>query len=165
MSARVPKVAPQMKRWKVVRGDMVQVMRGRSKGEKGKVVRVHRKKNTLIVEGLNLVKRHQRGNKEHKGGIFTKEAPIHYSAVRLIDASDGLPCKVRWGFLENGEKVRVSKRTGEIVPKPEDLGVRMRRKDGDMDTPAEAVRKVTYKPPAFLELKQQYLQREAADAW
>lgn len=92
------------------------------------------------------MKRHQRGTKEHKGGIFTKEAPIHYSVVSLLDDKDGYlfslvlsspsslltsrrqPCKVRWGYVDSGEKVRVSTRTGQVVPKPKELGVRVRRK-------------------------------------
>lgn len=63
----------------------VQIIKGKHKDSTGKVLKVFRKKNSVLVEGVNLVKKHVKSTQDFKGGIFTKEAPIHYSKVQLID--------------------------------------------------------------------------------
>merc|ERR1739845_302073 len=88
---------------------------GKSAGERGKITAVDRKRNTILIDQVNLVKKHVRSTPEQKGGIFTQSAPIHYSNVSLIDP-DGEPTKIRWGRVD-GEKVRISKRTGQVIPK------------------------------------------------
>ena len=97
---------------KIKKGDEVIVTAGKDKGERGKVLQVLPKKDRVIVEGLNMVKRHRKASQNHEGGIVDQEAALHISNVMLIDPSDDRPCRV--GFVaEDGVKKRVSKRTGQ----------------------------------------------------
>jgi hypothetical protein len=74
----------------------------------------------VLIEGLNLVKRHTPGrSQQDQGGIVTKEAPVHLSNVSLLDPVQQVPTRVKWGFLEDGTKVRISCKSGAIVPKPD----------------------------------------------
>ena len=101
---------------KIKKGDQVIVITGRDKGKTGEVVKSMPKDNKVVVSGINLVKRHQRPTQESAGGIISKEAPIHVSNVALIDPKDGKATRV--GFkVEDGKKVRVSKRSGEVISK------------------------------------------------
>ena len=101
---------------KIKKGDQVIVITGRDKGKTGEVIKSMPKENKVIVQGINLVKRHTKPTQESAGGIVTKEAPIHVSNVALIDPKDGKATRV--GFkVENGQKVRVSKRSGEVISK------------------------------------------------
>lgn len=101
---------------KIKKGDQVIVITGRDKGKTGEVIKSMPKENKVIVQGINLVKRHTRPTQESAGGIITKEAPIHVSNVALIDPKDGKATRV--GFkVEDGKKVRVSKRSGEVISK------------------------------------------------
>lgn len=101
---------------KIKKGDQVIVITGRDKGKTGEVVKSMPKDNKVVVSGINLVKRHQRPTQESAGGIISKEAPIHVSNVALIDPKDGKATRV--GFkVENGQKVRVAKRSGEVIGK------------------------------------------------
>jgi large subunit ribosomal protein L24 len=101
---------------KVRKGDTVLVIAGKDKGAKGKVIQALPKAEKVIVEGVNRVKKHtrirttQRGAKT--GGIVTQEAPIHVSNVMVVD-SDGNPTRVGYRVDENGQKVRISRRTGK----------------------------------------------------
>lgn len=99
----------------VKKGDTVVVIAGKDKGKKGKVLQVLPKKNKVIVEGVNMVIKHQKPNPQlQQGGRIEQEAAIHASNVMLWDkkANQG----VRVGYkLENGKKVRVSKKTGEVI--------------------------------------------------
>ncbi len=101
---------------RIKKGDQVIVITGRDKGKTGEVVKSMPKDNKVVVSGINLVKRHQRPTQESAGGIISKEAPIHVSNVALIDPKDGKATRV--GFkVENGQKVRVAKRSGEVIGK------------------------------------------------
>ena len=96
----------------------------------------------VLVEGLNLVKRHTPSQGQGQpGGIVTKEAPVHLSAVSLIDPVQQVPTRVKWGFLEDGTKVRISSQSGAIVPKPDGLKDRRhpRPHTGPRDTAPEVV--------------------------
>jgi large subunit ribosomal protein L24 len=101
---------------KVKKGDTVEVIAGKDKGARGKVISALPRRDKVIVEGVNRVKKHtrirttQRGAKT--GGIVTQEAAIHVSNVMVVD-SDGKPTRVGYRFDENGQKVRVSRRTGK----------------------------------------------------
>ncbi|WP_213453152.1 50S ribosomal protein L24 [Rhizomonospora bruguierae] len=101
---------------KVKKGDTVIVIAGRDKGAKGKVIAALPDQNKVIVEGVNRVKKHtrirttQRGAKT--GGIVTQEAAIHVSNVMVVD-SDGNPTRVGARFDDNGQKVRVSRKSGK----------------------------------------------------
>lgn len=101
---------------KIKKGDQVIVITGRDKGKTGEVIKAMPKENKVIVQGINLVKRHTKPTQESAGGIISKEAPIHVSNVALIDPKSGKATRV--GFkIENGQKVRVAKRSGEVISK------------------------------------------------
>ncbi len=101
---------------KVKKGDTVEVIAGKDKGARGKVIQALPREDKVIVEGVNRVKKHtrirttQRGAKT--GGIVTQEAAIHVSNVMVVD-SDGKPTRVGYRFDDNGQKVRVSRRSGK----------------------------------------------------
>ncbi|MDN6625893.1 MAG: 50S ribosomal protein L24 [Pisciglobus halotolerans] len=96
-------------------GDKVKVIAGKDKGKEGIVSAVFPKKNRVLVEGINIMKKHQKPSAMGEaGGIVEMEASIDASNVMLIDASTGEPTRV--GFkVEDGKKVRVSKKTGEVL--------------------------------------------------
>jgi large subunit ribosomal protein L24 len=101
---------------KIRKGDRVQVLAGRDRGRRGEVLAVMPKENRALVQGVNMVKRHQkpRGLNQH-GGIQEKEAPIHLSNIALIDPSSDKPTRIGFRTLEDGKKVRVAKRSGEVI--------------------------------------------------
>jgi large subunit ribosomal protein L24 len=103
---------------KIRRGDNVEVISGKDSGKTGKVLRVEPKKNRLYVEGLNIIKRHQRprslkdtqrGGKV--GGVIEKEGPIHASNVMLLDPKQNRPTRVGVERAADGKRVRVAKRS------------------------------------------------------
>lgn len=141
------KAKDMFRAWKIKRGDTVQVMVGKDKSKQGTVLKVQRKKNTVMVEGCNLVKRHIKAAGGQQGGIATKEAPLHVSNVSLVDPKDSLPTRVRMVLNADGTKVRESKRNGTVIPRPEALLSRKRPKEEtEKDTPADEVVQVTYDP-------------------
>ena len=98
------------------KGDKVQVISGDSKGKTGLVLKVNPEKNTALVEGVNVVKRHTKPNQKNtQGGIVEKEAFINLSNLMLIDPKTGEASKTGVKILEDGKKVRYSKKSGEIV--------------------------------------------------
>jgi large subunit ribosomal protein L24 len=103
------------KKFRIKRGDRVIVLTGRDRGRQGEVLRVLRKEDRLIVQGVNMVKRHQRPTAGHPGGIVDKEATIHISNVAHVDPSNGKPTRVGFKTLDDGRKVRFAKRSGEII--------------------------------------------------
>jgi large subunit ribosomal protein L24 len=103
----------------VRRGDRVKVIRGNFAGMEGTVLRVLPKENRVVVEGVNLRKRHRRPSPEdQEGGIITFEAPIHASNVMLIDPTTGEPTRVRKRIGADGTKERISVRSGNPIPRP-----------------------------------------------
>jgi large subunit ribosomal protein L24 len=147
MTRRIKKpVPPPIAVWKILRGDKVQITSGKERGKRGTVLKVYRKEQRVLVEGLNLVKRHTPGqSKDQPGGIVTKEAPVHLSAVSLLDPVQQVPTKVRWGFLEDGTKVRVANKSGALIPKPDILKQRRHPRPyaGPRDTAPEVAHKKT----------------------
>ncbi|MCS5607433.1 MAG: 50S ribosomal protein L24 [Alphaproteobacteria bacterium] len=103
------------KRFRIRKGDDVVVISGRDKGKTGSILRVIRSEDRVIVDGINMVKRHTRPSQAQPGGIVDKEAPIHISNVALADPKDGLATRVGYKFLEDGRKVRVAKQSGEVI--------------------------------------------------
>ena len=91
------------------------VITGRDRGQQGEVLRVLRKEDRLIVQGVNMVKRHQRPSAGHPGGIVDKEASIHISNVAHVDPDSGKPTRVGYKMLDDGRKVRFARRSGEII--------------------------------------------------
>ncbi len=100
---------------KIKKGDKVVVLTGRDKGRTGEVVEVRPKEDRALVRGVNLVKRHQRQTMNQEGGIIQKEAPVHLSNLALADPKDGKPTRVGFKILDDGRKVRVAKRSGELI--------------------------------------------------
>ena len=103
------------KKFKIKREDEVVVLTGRDKGKVGKVLRVLRADDRVVVEGVNVVKRHTKPSRETPGGIIEKEASIHISNLALVDPKDGQPTRVGYKFLDDGRKVRYAKRSGEVI--------------------------------------------------
>jgi large subunit ribosomal protein L24 len=101
----------------VRRGDRVRVIRGNFAGAEGTVLRVLTKENRVVVEGVNMRKRHTRPSQANpEGGIITFEAPIHASNVMLIDPTSGEPTRVRRHVDADGAKERVSVKSGNPIP-------------------------------------------------
>ena len=96
------------------KGDNVRVIAGKDNGKTGRVLSINAKKNTVVVEHVGIIKRHTRPNpaKNIKGGIVEKEAGINVSNVMVVD-TDGKPTRVGYRFDDNGQKVRVARRSGK----------------------------------------------------
>ena len=97
------------------RGDEVIVVSGRDKGRKGRIVRMQRGRERVIVQGANMVKRHMRPSAGQPGGIVEKEAALHISNVALVDPKTGEASRIGYKFLEDGRKVRFAKASGEVI--------------------------------------------------
>ena len=100
---------------KIRKGDEVIVITGRDKGKKGSVLNVLREDERVVVQGVNIVKRHQRQSAKAQGGIVEKELSIHVSNVALLDRDSGKATRVGFKTLGDGRKVRVAKRSGEVI--------------------------------------------------
>ena len=100
---------------RILTGDLVVVISGKDKGKSGKVVRILRDSDKVVVQGVNLVKRHQRQTANSEGGIISKEAAIHLSNLAYADPKDGKPTRVGFKVLEDGRKVRFAKRSGDLI--------------------------------------------------
>ena len=102
----------------ITKGDEVVVMRGEDKGKRGKVLRVLPKTGRVVVEGVNIVKRHRKARRaEEQSGIIDFPAPIHHSNVMLIDPKSGEPTRVRHRIDEDGTKERISVKSGDAIPR------------------------------------------------
>ena len=105
-----------MRKRKIRKDDEVIVLTGRDKGKRGAVLRVVTKTDRVLVEGVNVAKRHVKPTQtDPRGGIVEREAPIHISNVALIDPESDRPTRVRYKRLEDGRKVRVAARSGEVI--------------------------------------------------
>jgi large subunit ribosomal protein L24 len=104
-------------RLKIKQGDQVQVIAGKDRGKKGKVLRVERKTARVVVEHVNMVKRHTRPDpgKGIGGGIVEREAPIAIANVMVVSPDTGQPTRVGFRMLEDGRKVRSAKADGAIL--------------------------------------------------
>jgi len=160
----------RIKRWKVVTGDQVEIRFGKDKKKQGEVLKVLRKKNKLVVKGVNVTKRHKRigMSDEQKDGYWYAESPVHYSRVALVDPSTGRGARVRWGVVD-GKKERIAKKSQTVIPKPVFKYRNEKKRDvvGPKDTPAEATLQETFDPEtlnplllASLEHKTRKLSRE-----
>ena len=97
-------------------GDTVIVIAGKEIGKKGKVIATYPKKDRVVVEGLNLVKRHTKPSQNNpRGGIITKEAAIHVSNVMLVDPESGKPTRVKMVQQVDGTKVRTAVKSGKAI--------------------------------------------------
>ena len=104
-----------MPKVKIKKGDHVVVLTGKDKGKHGEVLKVIPSDNRAIVQGVAMVRRHQRQTTTQEGGIITKEAPVNISNIALEDPKDGKPTRVGYKFLKDGRKVRFARRSGEVI--------------------------------------------------
>ncbi|KAK6323819.1 probable 39S ribosomal protein L24, mitochondrial [Coregonus clupeaformis] len=136
--------------WSVFKGDTVEILSGKDKGKQGKVAQVFRHRNWVILDGLNTHFRYIGKSADYRGTYIASEAPLLLRDISLVDPTDRKPTEVEWRFTEEGEKVRVSLRTGRIVPKPvfqrRDGIVPQQWKDGPKDTSPEDTLEKTYTP-------------------
>ena len=100
---------------RIRKGDEVIVISGRDKGKKGNVLKVLTDQDRVLVQGVHMVKRHQRQTQTEQGGIVQKESSIHVSNVAVVDPDGGDATKVGYRTLEDGRKVRYAKRSGEVI--------------------------------------------------
>ncbi|MDS1269946.1 50S ribosomal protein L24 [Lipingzhangella sp. LS1_29] len=100
---------------KIKKGDEVIIVAGKDKGATGTVIRALPQRERVVVEGVNLIKKHRRANQASggQGEVVTQEAPIHVSNVALVE--DGKPVRAGYRFDEDGTKVRISRRTGKDI--------------------------------------------------
>jgi len=103
------------KKFKIKKGDKVVVTTGRDKGKEGEVLRVLREDDRVLVQGVNMVKRHTAPSQTSPGGIVEKEAPLHISNVAHIDPKSSKPTRVGYKLDKDGQKVRIAKRSGETI--------------------------------------------------
>ena len=104
-----------MRKWKIRRDDEVVVISGRSKGKKGKILEVLRDQDRVLVQGVNMVRRHTKASAQSAGGIIEKEAPIHVSNVALEDPETGKPTRIGFKIEKDGLKVRYAKCSGKTL--------------------------------------------------
>ena len=104
-----------MAKFKIKKGDKVVVLSGRDKGKSGEVLRVVRADNRVVVQGVNMMKRHTAPRPGEPGGIVEREAAIHISNVAHIDPKSQKPTRVGYRFLDDGREVRFARRSGEIL--------------------------------------------------
>jgi large subunit ribosomal protein L24 len=100
---------------KIRKGDRVVVISGKDKGKKGQILKVLPAENRAIVQGVNMMRKHQKQTPNQEGGIISKEAAIHISNIALEDPKDGSPTRVGYKILNDGRKVRVARRSGEAI--------------------------------------------------
>ena len=102
-------------KFKIRKGDKVVVITGKEKGKTGEVLSVLREESRVLVQGVNIVKRHTRPSAANPGGIIDKEAPLHISNVAHVDPRDDKPTRVGWKVVDAGRKVRFARRSGEVI--------------------------------------------------
>jgi len=102
----------------VRKGDTVVVVAGKERGKRGRVLRVLPEKSRVVVERVNMIKKHQRPTQKlRQGGIIEREGPIHLSNVMLVDPTSDKPTRVGMRALSDGRKVRLARKSGEIIDK------------------------------------------------
>lgn len=101
---------------RIKKGDRVYILTGKDRGKEGKIIKVFPKKEKIIVEGINRVKRHTRPSQRNpQGGIIEKEAPIHISNAMLVCPNCTNPTRFSVGFTKEGKKIRICKRCKEAI--------------------------------------------------
>lgn len=100
---------------KIKKGDKVVVTAGRDKGKTGDVIAVFPKDNKALVQGVNMVKRHQKQTPQNQGGIINRESRIEISNLAIADPKDGKPSRIGFKINDDGTKVRIAKRSGEVI--------------------------------------------------
>ena len=106
-----------MPKLKIKKGDNVVVISGRDKGKQGKVLRVFPAEERAVVQGVHIARRHSKPSMGDPGGIVEKELTIHISNLAHIDPQTNKPTRVGYKFLDGGRKVRIARRSGEVIDK------------------------------------------------
>jgi large subunit ribosomal protein L24 len=101
----------------ITSGDTVQVISGEDKGKRGKVLRVSPKTGRVTVQGVNMIKKHQRPTPQTPGQIISREAPVHHSKLMLIDPKTGEPTRIRRQKDSDGTLERIAVRSGQSIPR------------------------------------------------
>ena len=102
----------------VRKGDTVMVVAGKERGKRGRVLRVIPEKNRVVVERVNMIKKHQRPTQRiRQGGIIEREGSIHLSNVMLLDPTSGKPTRIGMRALSDGKKARLARKSGELIDK------------------------------------------------
>ena len=104
-----------MPKLKIKKGDNVIVIAGRDKGRTGEVLRVLPAERRVVVQGVNLVKRHTKPRMGDPGGIVEKELALHISNVAHVDPASAKPTRIGYKVLDDGRKVRIARRSGEVI--------------------------------------------------
>ena len=115
MTKKTATKAAKSAKLKVRKGDKVTVITGRDKGKTGEILRVDPKRGRVLVQGVNMIKRHQGPSQTNPGGIIEKEASLHVSNVAHIDPKSDKPTRVGYRLDSGGRKVRFAKRSGELI--------------------------------------------------
>jgi large subunit ribosomal protein L24 len=102
-------------KYKIKKGDPVIVVAGRDRGKKGSVLVMLPKEGRAIVQGVNIARRHTKQSASTQGGIVSKEMPIHLSNLAHVDPADNKPTRVGYKTLDDGSRVRVARRSGEVI--------------------------------------------------
>ena len=100
---------------KLRKGDNVIVLTGKDKGRQGEILEVKPKEGKALVKGINVIKRHQRQSANTEAGIVTREALIQLSNLALVDPKEGGATRVGFKIMDDGRKVRIAKRSGEVI--------------------------------------------------
>ena len=100
---------------KLKKGDKVVVLAGKDKGRSGEIIQMMPKEGKALVSGINMMKRHQRQTASENAGIVSREAPIQVSNLGFADPKDGKPTRVGIKINDDGSKVRIAKRSGEVI--------------------------------------------------
>lgn len=101
---------------RIKKGDNVRVIAGKHKGEEGEVLSVLREKGRVLVKNVNIIKKARKPTQENpRGGFVEQEAPIHLSNVQLLDPKTGEPTRIGYRFQDDGRKVRVAVKTGNVL--------------------------------------------------
>ncbi|KAG8187422.1 hypothetical protein JTE90_009497 [Oedothorax gibbosus] len=157
-------IVEPIKDWTIYKGDKVEVMKGKDKGKQGFVNYVVTERNWVTVEGLNCEYKYVGGEFGVPKTMMAEELPLLVTnEVALLDPSDNKPTQVVWRFTDAGEEVRVSARTGRIIPIPEaaletyDYKIKRYYVEQPKDTPAAEVEKITFKPK-LLTFEQEIMQ-------
>jgi len=103
------------KKFKIRKGDRVTVVTGKERGKTGEVLQVLRQDDRVLVQGVNMIKRHMRPSPANPGGIIEREATLHISNVALIDPKSQEATRVGYRVLDDGRKVRFARRSGEVI--------------------------------------------------
>ncbi|KAG7177602.1 probable 39S ribosomal protein L24, mitochondrial [Homarus americanus] len=139
--------------WTFFKGDRVEILEGKDKGKQGLVNYIIQERNWVMVEGLNCHYRTIGKKKNYPGMMVKSEAPLLVTTqVGLIDPSDNKPTQAEWRYTEEGDKVRVSVRSGRLIPLPklaeetQDYKTKSTYIEQEKDTPAEELTRITFEP-------------------